>query len=92
MHRQDPVAGWQARCLRPGQIENENDDDEIENDDQLSANDESSKRSGQVGGESLWPVTMLIFVCVLFYGKKLLIFATSHQTFVPIVFGKVPDC
>ena len=27
-------------------------------------NDEGSESSGKAGGESLWPVTMLIFVCV----------------------------
>ena len=83
------MAGWQARRLRTGIIENENVDDEIENDDQMM---KVVNRSGQVGGESLWPVTMLIFVYVLFYGKKFLIFASSHQRCMPIVFGKVPDC
>ena len=46
----------------------------------------------KAGGEYLWPVTMLIFVFVMHYGEKLLIFAISHQIFVPIVFGKVSDC
>ena len=48
--------------------------------------------SGKAGVKTLRPVTMLIFVFVSLYAKKLLIFAISHQTFVPIVFGKVSDC
>ena len=40
----------------------------------------------KAGGEYLWPVTMLIFVFVLLYGKKLLILEISHQTFAPIGF------